>query len=188
MCSQTTCTDTCSAISLPESADGLSPSSSQDGPLTDRCGQGAALVSRLARQVADAEVAQVQTSTFGPIGSASSGLDALLPSLANRLPMPLIGSLRCGVIWKEVPMPSGLPISRLARSGLTTYGREFGFLHTPTCAQNMSAPSMQKHKCCRGVIVSAAEFCRRMGYPADWLSAAPAEASATPSSRKSLRK
>ena len=184
MCSQTTCGDTCNAISSQESAGGLSHSSLQDGQLSGQCGQGAVLASLSAQQAEGAVAALDQTSTSGPIGSASSGLDALLPSLASRLPMPLIGLLRCGMTWKAVPMPSGLPISRLARSGLTTYGREFGFLHTPTCAQNMSAPSMQKHKCCRGVIVSAAEFGRRMGYPEAWLSAAPAEALVTPSSRK----
>ena len=31
----------------------------------------------------------------------------------------------------------------------TTLGEDTGFLHTPTCTANYTAPSMMKHKCCQ---------------------------------------
>lgn len=49
---------------------------------------------------------------------------------------------------------------------LTTYGEDIGYLHTPTCAANYSAPSMQKHPC-------AQAFTRVFGRPTpmnqEWL-------------------
>lgn len=63
---------------------------------------------------------------------------------------------------------------------LTTFGSGTGYLHTPTCAANYSAPSMQKHP-------SAREFTRvfgrptptnhewLMGWPTGWSGLAPLE-------------
>lgn len=41
---------------------------------------------------------------------------------------------------------------------LTTFGKDTGFVHTPTCTANYAAPSMQKHACAR-------EFVRVFGRP-----------------------
>lgn len=180
--------DTRNATSLQASVDGLSQPDLLDGQTPESCGPGVAPVSLSAPRAEGASKGGETLGTYGRIGATSSGLDDLLPSLASRLPVPSLGPLRSEMIWRPMDIGSGLPLSRHARSGLTTFGKESGFLHTPTCAQNMSAPSMQKHKCCRGVIVSPEEFCRRMGYPPEWISAAPAKASETPSSRNSRRK
>ena len=49
---------------------------------------------------------------------------------------------------------------------LTTFGKDAGYLHTPTCTANYSAPSMQKWPACR-------EFVRVFGIPTpmnhEWL-------------------
>lgn len=173
-----------SAISLLELADGHSRYGLPVGQKIGPSGQEAVPANLLVGLVGVGEKGSNLINTCGPTGLTSSGLESLLPSLVSKLPMPLIGFLRCGMIWRPLAMPSGPPISRLARSGLTTFGKEFGFLHTPTATQNMAAPSMQKHKCCRGVIVSAEQFCQRMGYPLAWLNAAPVKGSVTPSSHK----
>ncbi len=123
--------------------------------------------------------------TFGPTSENSFDSATLQLFLESRLPEPLIGSLKSVMTWRVRDMRSRHGTFRLPLWALTINEKDCGFLHTPTCAQNMAAPSMQKHKCCRGVIVSPEEFSRRMGYPTSWLAAAPARVSATRSSRKS---
>jgi hypothetical protein len=175
-------------IFSPVSEDGRSPQDSPGGPTTANCGPEAA---RANLSAMPAEVRQREGMIKGTYGQHGDGLSLsadLQPFLESRLPVPLIGSLKCAMTWKAKDMRSRHGLSRLRLLVLTIEGKDCGFLHTPTCAQNMAAPSMQKHKCCRGVVVTPQEFCRRMGYPTEWLRAAPAKASATRSSRKSPRK
>ena len=188
MWTRLTCDSFGNVISSPASADGPTQADLPAGPMIARCGPEAAPASHSAAHPLDAANDSRTPATFGLSGSGSSELAALLPSLANRLPAPLIGSLRSKLTWKVLDIGLGLRISRLARSGLTTYGREFGFLATPTATANQGAPSMRKHKGCRGIEVSPQAWCKRMGYPLEWLAAAPCADSATPSSRKSRRK
>lgn len=61
----------------------------------------------------------------------------------------------------------------------TTLGKDTGFLHTPTCTANYTAPSMQKHACCR-LFLQAFGKARNpwvaewmMGWPMGWTDSAP---------------
>ena len=60
----------------------------------------------------------------------------------------------------------------------TTYGNDFGYLHTPTTMANFCAPSMQKHAGCRNWITvfgkvtpEAQEYL--MGWPLGWTDLKP---------------
>ena len=62
----------------------------------------------------------------------------------------------------------------------TTYGKDFGYLHTPTTMANFCAPSMQKHAGCRNwttvfgkVTPEAQEYL--MGWPLGWTDLKPQE-------------
>lgn len=172
------------ATSLQESEGGATRCESPDGRMIGRSGQDRAHASHSrARPEAGTSARQV-AGTCGQNGSGSSALDGLKSCLENRLPKPMIGSLRSPMTWKARDTKSGLRIFRLAPSGRITSGSEFGWLATPTATANQDCPSMQKHPGCRGVVVSPEEWCRRMGYPAEWLECAPLE---TPSSRRSRR-
>ena len=74
---------------------------------------------------------------------------------------------------------------RLVPSDTIIGGRASGFLHTPTRAANMAAPSMQKHKCCRGLEMNPEEWERRMGFPPDWTDLEPLGTPSCPKSQKS---
>ena len=169
-----------------ESEAGPMPPDLLESPTPCRYGPEAAPASRSAQPQAEKVAACHQKSTSGPSGFASSELAVLLPSLGSRFPLPVLGLMRSLMDWRQRAIPSGRLISRLARLGQTTYGTGSGYLATPTATANQDAPSMQKHKGCRGVVVSPAEWCRRMGYPPEWLAAAPFYGdSETPSSRRS---
>lgn len=63
----------------------------------------------------------------------------------------------------------------------TTLGKGTGFLHTPTCTANYTAPSMMKHKCCQ-LFLQAFGNARNpwvaewlMGYPTGWTDSGPLE-------------
>lgn len=56
---------------------------------------------------------------------------------------------------------------------LTTFGSGIGYLHTPTCTANYSAPSMQKHPCSRAFVrvfgnPSPTNHEWLMGWPTGW--------------------
>ena len=60
----------------------------------------------------------------------------------------------------------------------TIYGKEFGYLHTPTCTANFAAQSMQKHKSCRNFTEvfgrpSPTSFEHLMGWPIGWTDLKP---------------
>ena len=61
----------------------------------------------------------------------------------------------------------------------TMLGKDIGFLHTPTCTANYTAPSMQKHKCCQ-LFLQAFGKARNpwvaewmMGWPMGWTDSEP---------------
>ena len=68
-----------------------------------------------------------------------------------------------------------------------------GLLHTPTCAANFMAPSMQKHGCCRRYVavfgdqkIMPEQFEFLMGYPIGWTEIDPSETPSSPKSPNSL--
>lgn len=128
--------DILNAISLPESADGPSPSDLPGGETSDQSGQDLAHASLSARQARARGL-----TTSGTCGQHSSGTFAsatLQLSLENRLRerLDVNGSPWCGLIWKRQDMPSGLPISRLARSGRGTSAQGTTGLPTPSGCSN----------------------------------------------------
>lgn len=62
---------------------------------------------------------------------------------------------------------------------LTTFGKDTGFLHTPTCTSNYAADSMQKHPNCQNFVLvfgkdrnpANAEWL--MGWPIGWTDSSP---------------
>ena len=73
-------------------------------------------------------------------------------------------------LW--VTKPKQYPLERKTWV-LTTYGKDIGYLHTPTTQGNYCAPSMQKHASCRAwvsvfgrVTPEAQEYL--MGWPIGW--------------------
>lgn len=60
----------------------------------------------------------------------------------------------------------------------TTFGNDIGYLHTPTCTANYSAPSMQKHPCSRAFVrvfgnPSPTNHEYLMGWPSGWTDLKP---------------
>jgi len=166
------------AISSPASGDGLSPCGSPAGLTTDLFGQVRVPV-RLSRARLEAETSQ---PTCGPRGSPSSLQTALEGSLASRLPTKELGSIASAMTWTHWVTKSGRRFFRLSLSERTIRALGFTLWATPTATANQACASMAKWPGCNGIEVTPESWCRRMGYPAEWLSLAP---SATPSSLKS---
>ena len=105
--------DMSNATSSPASADGPTPSASQDGPLTGQCGPEAVPVSRF--RALDNTRAMPTNDICGPLFSALSPSAALSASLASRLQarMDVNGSPEYELTWKHWDMPAGALICRL---------------------------------------------------------------------------
>jgi len=109
--------DSSNAISSPASAAGVTPSDSQDGPMTDPSGPAPVPASpsprRGSRQARQAPVIS------GPHGSGSSASAALQLSLVNRLRQRLdtAGSTLFVLTWKQKTTPSGRLYCQLVASG-----------------------------------------------------------------------
>ena len=170
------------AISSPGSADGPMLSGLPDGQTIVPSGQGLVPVSRFHQPLEVVAAVKEATSISGQSGESLSLQHALISSLANKLPKPLIGIPSSAMTWRELAMPSGRLTSRLAVSARIMRAHGFIFSATPTAKANQAAPSMTKWPGCNGIEVSPEAWCKRMGYPIEWLHCAP---SATRSSRKS---
>ena len=108
--------DMTNATFSPASADGPMPSTSQDGPLTGRCGPEAVPVSRF--RALDTTRAMPTKDTSGPLFSALSPSAALSASLASRLQarMDVNGSPEYELTWKHWDMPAGPLVYQLRAS------------------------------------------------------------------------
>ena len=108
--------DMTNATFSPASADGPTPSTWQDGPLTGQCGPGAVAVSRF--RALDSTRAMPTNDTSGPLFLALSPSAALSASLASRLQarMDVNGSPEYELTWKHWDMPAGPLVYRLRAS------------------------------------------------------------------------
>ena len=164
------------AISSPGSVDGPMLSGLPDGQTIVPSGQGLVPVSRFHPPLEVAAAASKATSISGQSGASLLLQRALATSLANRLPKPpLIGIPSSAMTWRELAMPSGRLTCRLAVSAKIMRAHGFILLATPTATANQSCPSMMKWPGCNGVEVSPEAWCKRMGYPIEWLHCAPSE-------------
>lgn len=113
---RTTCDLFSNATSSPESAAGASPPGSPASPMTTRCGQAPAPVSRF--RALDSAEAMPTTATSGQLFTHSSPSGALQQSLESRLRAVLDGngSPLYELTWSTWDMPSGPPICRLRAS------------------------------------------------------------------------
>ena len=129
-----TCGPIVSATSSPASADGPMPSGLPDGPTTGPSGPAHVPVSRFRAQ--DSAAAMPTSDTSGPLFNASSPSAALQWSLANRLRrrMAVSGSLLFALTWRDVDMPSGVPICQLRASARRTSGSGFGAWALTPCS------------------------------------------------------
>lgn len=176
----TTCEDSSSVTSLPASVDGVTRSDSPDGLTIEKYGADHLHVFRIP---APPEVG-ASLRTCGLHSDDSSQRVALQSLLESRLTRLGLGWMASALTWRHWDTPSGRRFSRLTVSVKTMHANGFTLRATPTSTANQSAPSMQKHPGCRGLVVTPETWCQRMGYPAEWLACAPLE---TPSSRKSAR-
>ena len=130
-CKPTTYADTANATSSAELQAGPTHLGSPGGPLTVKSGLARARVSRF--RALDNGRAMPTNDTSGPLFSASSPSAALQRSLASKLAarMDLNGSVLFALTWKELDMPSGPPICRLAASARRTSGDDYSGWPTP---------------------------------------------------------
>jgi hypothetical protein len=123
--------DLTDATSSLESAVGITPSISPDGPMTDKSGQAHALANLSPRQ---AKAAGLLTSgTYGLRGSTSSTSAALIQSLANKLrrETDLLGSTLFRLTWKVRFIDARRLIYRLRASARRTSGNDCFSWPTP---------------------------------------------------------
>lgn len=128
---QTTCADSGSATSSPESESGLTPCGSPDGRTTEKYGP-APVRAHPSRRRARGK-ARRMSDIYGRFGFDSSPSDDLSLSLANRL-APVtdsLGSTMFDLIWKERRTPSGHWIPALRASAVPTSGSGFSSWPTP---------------------------------------------------------
>ena len=136
---QKTSQDTPELDSSPESADGISPSSSRDGQKTNPSGMGRAPASLSPRQAREAGL--LTSGTSGPPSTTSSGSVALQSSLESRLPhlMASGGATLYRMTWKWRATPSGRLICALRASAHRTSDKGSTGLAgwpTPNCPRN----------------------------------------------------
>jgi len=120
------------AIFSPESASGVTPSDSPDGPMTDLFGQVVALASLSLAPALD--LAPPTNATSGPTGSISSASAALQSSLENRLKQQLTtaGSTLFKLTWKVKTTPAGRSVCLLRASAPRTSDNDCGSWLTTT--------------------------------------------------------
>ena len=196
--------------SSPASADGASQLELLDGPTTNNCGPGLALVSLFPLPVKPLH--NSTSAISGRTSSASSRRVDLSALLASRLQqrLALIGSTECSMTWKERATPAGRSFFQLQPSAPRTRETDFGLWPTPTArdykdsGKNVNYEKLAKKSRLAGRVVFThgggssnadtmegidglhPEFLAwLMGFPPEWVSCAPL---AMPSSRKSRRK
>ena len=195
--------------SSPASADGASQLELLDGPTTNNCGPGLALVSLFPLPVKPLH--NSTSAISGRTSSASSRRVDLSALLASRLQQRLasIGSTECSMTWKERATPAGRSFFQLQPSAPRTRETDFGLWPTPTArdykdsGKNVNYEKLAKKSRLAGRVVFThgggssnadtmegidglhPEFLAwLMGFPPEWNELSPSE---TPSSRKSRR-
>lgn len=158
----TTCADSPSAISSPESVCGPTRFVAPAGPMIDLFGPVPALANLSARQAK--ELRLMTSGTFGPPSTTSSPSAALQSSLENRLRARLstIGSTLYKLTWKPWIMPSGRSRSRLRASVRRTSETETSGWPTPKAPDSRGDPYEQEEDCRRSELRIAAALA---GWP-----------------------
>jgi len=142
----TTCVDTHSVISSPESVDGLTPCSLPDGPTTPPCGPDRARASHSASQANWRE--QATPDIFGLNGSVSSASAALQSRLESKLraKLPTNGSTMYSMTWKALATPAERRVFQLAASMPHTCARGSIGLPTPQSIDAKGTSEALRHK------------------------------------------
>jgi len=132
MSHQKTLADLFNVTFSPESASGVTPSDSPDGPMTDLFGQVVALASLSLAPAPD--LAPPTNATSGPTGSISSASAALQSSLESRLKQQLTtaGSTLFKLTWKVKTTPAGRSVCLLRASAPRTSDNDCGSWLTTT--------------------------------------------------------
>ena len=130
----TTCADSRSAISSPESASGATPFGLPDGLMTDLFGLVPVRANLSARQAKDLDL--MTSGICGRTSTGSSKSAALQQSLESKLQAKTqaLGSTLFTLTWKDWTTPSGLSRSRLRASVRRTSATDFSGWPTPTAA------------------------------------------------------
>lgn len=208
MSDQMTLKDSPSAISSPESADGVTLCDSLTGMMTDPSGQAPVRANLSAMREQDLDL---QTGvTCGRLSAISSASASLQSSLENRLRQKLStsGSTLYTLTWKEWVTPSGACRFRLRASAPRTLGKERTGWQTPRARGDAGGSRWktgevknledQARVFClsRGLTIQevaqlslSATFVRRlMGFPEEWDACAVTATPLTPKPQKSSSK
>jgi hypothetical protein len=132
MSHQKTLADLFNVTFSPESASGVTPSDSPDGPMTDLFGQVVALASLSLVPAPDS--VPPTNAISGPTGSISSASAALQLSLESRLKQQLTtaGSTLFKLTWKVKTTPAGRSVCLLRASAPRTSDNDCGSWLTTT--------------------------------------------------------
>lgn len=171
--------NTPNVTSSPESADSHSRSGSPAGLTNSRCGQAHVRVSRFRSQ--DSTKAMPTNDTCGQLFTRSSKSASLQLSLVSRLQVRMAanGWPQSALTWREVDMPSGVPIFALRLSESANTAKDYSSLPCLS-AQNQSgglrmaggSGGLKKWKSIGGMPTGAKAVrlaCWMMGYPTEWL-------------------
>src|ERR1035437_4786117 len=145
MSKQTNSVNTANVTFSPASEDGRSPCASPDGQMNDRSGPAPVRVSRF--RALERGKAMPTNDTCGPLFIGSSPSAVLQSSLANRLRvlMDVNGSPEYALTWKELDMPSGVPICALRASARHIHDNAFTGWPTPKAMDSREHQSMDAY-------------------------------------------
>lgn len=117
----TTCEDSPSAISSPESADGVTPCASLDGATSERSGRRVARVSRSARRANEKGSQTIAISGPSLLDSSESAVRTFSSASRFRALTVSLGSTLYAMTWKVRRTPAGRPICALRASARQEY-------------------------------------------------------------------
>jgi hypothetical protein len=150
-------------------------------PLTENRGEELLtlyLAGFLAKHIPLQRLAKIQATTFGRRCGESWQMSlpgTFLPKTLAELQL----NKRQTTAHQWVTKPKPLPYQRKTWV-LTTYGKDFGYLHTPTTKANFLAKSMQKWSSCRAWKqtfgkITPSNYEWLMGWPQGWTDLKPLE-------------
>ncbi len=125
----TTCADTRSVISSPESVSGRTRYDAPDGRTIDLFGPVPVRANLSARQAK--ELGLMTSGTSGRLGSTSSASADLQSCLESSLRLRLNGSRWCEVIWKAWTTPWGQSLSKPRARVRSIFATDIGLWPTP---------------------------------------------------------
>jgi hypothetical protein len=142
-----------------------------------------------AKPIPQQRLEKIQQTTFG-LRCGESWQMSLPGTFLPKTSAELQLTKRQTTANRWVTKPKQLPYQRKTWV-LTTFGKDFGYLHTPTTMANFLAKSMQKHAGCRAWTTAFGKITPNhyewlMGWPVGWTDLKPLETGRFPCARQQL--